>query len=417
MPIREIKVTNFKSFRELELFPETFSVVIGSNASGKSNFIQAFIFLRDIAKYGLSNAISLQGGVEYLRNLIIGPREDLSFRIVYQMDQAKDEVIGIRDQNPVWFTPGLIAYGFSLHFTEKGDGYEISRDELEVSGEFSKPGQEGREQSGAGCITLSQVGGEILYDVCTPPTLPLREEDLFPHLFQKHEPAGNRLILNTPLNVPGIPPLEWIFRGVKVYDFDPRLPKKAVPMVGKTELEKDAANLAIVIKKIIEDPEKKVAFSNLLRDMIPFIDDVAVEKFMDMSLFFTIRETYSGTHYIPATLISDGTMNITALIVALFFEERPVTIIEEPEKNIHPRLISKVVDLLRDASRKKQVIVTTHNPELIKNAGIGEIILISRDREGFSHLSKPSDREAVRTFLEQEIGIEELFVQDLLGYE
>ncbi len=417
MPIREIKVHNFKSFQELELVPDAFSVVIGSNAAGKSNFIQVFIFLRDIAKYGLSNAISLQGGVEYLRNLIIGPQEDLRFRIVYQMEEVREDVIGIRDQTPVWFTPVFITYEFSLHFTTKGEGFEISQDELEVSGEFSRVVQQGREPAGSGCITLSQIGGEILYDVCPPDTLPLREEDLFPHLFAKHEPASNRLILNTPLTVPGIPPLEWIFRGIKVYDFDPRLPKKAVPMVGKTELEKDAANLAIVIKKIIEDPEKKRSFSNLLRDIIPFIDEVAVEKFMDMSLFFTVRETYTRKHFIPATLISDGTMNITALIVALYFEERPVTVIEEPEKNIHPRLISKVVDMLRDASRKKQVIVTTHNPELIKNAGIGEIILISRDSSGFSHLSRPVDKEEVRAFLEHEIGIEELFVQDLLGYE
>jgi predicted ATPase len=135
-----------------------------------------------------------------------------------------------------------------------------------------------------------------------------------------------------------------------------------------------------------------------------------------MSLFMKVKEIYSGK-YIPASMISDGTINIAALIVALFFEERPVTIIEEPERNIHPALISKLVAILKDASQRKQIIVTTHNPEMVKHVDIEDITLITRDRNGFSHLSKPVDKQEVRTFLEHEIGIDELFIQDLLGLE
>ena len=76
MPITCISVTNFKSFREMSFHPAAFNILIGSNASGKSNLIQLFIFLRDIAKYGIGNAISLQGGVDYLRNTVIGPAEE-----------------------------------------------------------------------------------------------------------------------------------------------------------------------------------------------------------------------------------------------------------------------------------------------------------------------------------------------------
>ena len=89
MPITCISVTNFKSFREMSFHPESFNILIGSNASGKSNLIQVFIFLRDIAKYGIGNAISLQGGVDYLRNTAIGPAEDLSFKIEYTLEEKK----------------------------------------------------------------------------------------------------------------------------------------------------------------------------------------------------------------------------------------------------------------------------------------------------------------------------------------
>ena len=47
--------------------------------------------------------------------------------------------------------------------------------------------------------------------------------------------------------------------------------KKGVAITGKRELEEDAGNLALVLKNIIGDPEKKRKFSNLLRDVLPFI--------------------------------------------------------------------------------------------------------------------------------------------------
>ncbi len=69
MVIKKIKVTNFKSFGNLEIELGNFNVLIGPNAAGKSNFVHIFEFLRDIVSSGLNNAVSMQGGVEYLRNI------------------------------------------------------------------------------------------------------------------------------------------------------------------------------------------------------------------------------------------------------------------------------------------------------------------------------------------------------------
>ena len=126
-------------------------------------------------------------------------------------------------------------------------------------------------------------------------------------------------------------------------------------------------------------------------------------------------EIYFQKQYLPASLISDGTINITALIIALYFERKPLTIIEEPDRNIHPYLISKVINMMKDASQNKQVIVTTHNPEIVKYAGLENILFVSRCKEGFSIISRPGDKEEVKIFLKNEIGIEELYVQNLLG--
>jgi predicted ATPase len=208
--------------------------------------------------------------------------------------------------------------------------------------------------------------------------------------------------------------LDFFSERFSIYDFDPKLPKKATPITWKAVLEEDGSNLAIVLKNILENKNKERKFSNLVKDLLPFVDDLDVEKFADKSLLFKLREIYTKKQYLPSPLISDGTINITALIIALYFDKKPLTIIEEPERNIHPSLISKVIGMMKDVSQKKQIIVTTHNPEMVKHAGLENILLISRNKEGFSVISRPHEKEIVKTFLRNELGIEELYVQNLL---
>jgi len=69
MRIKRLKATNFKSFKDLDVSLGPFNVIIGANASGKSNFVDLLRFLRDIAREGFGNAVSLQGGMDYLRNV------------------------------------------------------------------------------------------------------------------------------------------------------------------------------------------------------------------------------------------------------------------------------------------------------------------------------------------------------------
>jgi predicted ATPase len=91
-----------------------------------------------------------------------------------------------------------------------------------------------------------------------------------------------------------------------------------------------------------------------------------------------------------------------------------LTIIEEPERNIHPYLISKVVDLMKDASNKRQIIITTHNPEIVKYAGLENLLLIRRDEAGFSTICKPAATKELQSFLGDDLGLDDLYVQNLL---
>ena len=235
-----------------------------------------------------------------------------------------------------------------------------------------------------------------------------------PLLFRNKRLPKKTLLLETIYGFP-LPHLDRFFDRIAIYDIDPKLPKKGVVITGKRELEPDAGNLALVLKNIIEDPEKKRKFSNLLRDILPFVEEFSVQKFMDVSLILTLRERYAKNRDLPASSLSDGTITIFALIIALYFEDKPFIIIEEPVSHIHPFLVARVIAMMKEASAKKQIMVTTHSTEVVKHASLNDILLISRDSEGFSLVSRPADKEEVRTFLENEIGIEELYSPEPAG--
>jgi predicted ATPase len=193
----------------------------------------------------------------------------------------------------------------------------------------------------------------------------------------------------------------------------PRL--RTVPVTGKADLESDGSNLAVVLGNILRFEEEGARFKLLVRDLLPFVTDVKVDRFAaGKSLLMSMRERFSED-YLPASLLSDGTIHLTALVLALYFDKAPIVIIEEPERNCHPHLISKVAAMLADASKQKQVIVTTHNPELVKHARLEDLLLVHRDAEGFSQISRPAENEQLKVFLSNDLGVEDLYVQDLLG--
>ncbi len=66
--INRLKVDNFKNFQNLKVELDRFNMIIGPNASGKSNFKNIFSFLKDIVDKGLQDALSIHGGRGYVLN-------------------------------------------------------------------------------------------------------------------------------------------------------------------------------------------------------------------------------------------------------------------------------------------------------------------------------------------------------------
>lgn len=412
MAIKRIKVSNFKSFKELNLELGAFNVVIGANASGKSNFVQIFKFIRDIGNLGLDNAISLQGS-EYLTNIGLSPPQILSLKIT----AVPDDKFGFRVTKSVIARINKADYEFALRFEPKRAGFEIEKDFLSLGvnyTNFAKTKNGKLKESnviGTGRLIIRNEKGALKFKLKQPAVVKAKAKDIFPP-FLRGKLKPKTLLLETPYFF--FPPLGDAFSDIAIYDFDPKLSKKAVPVAGKSELEEDGSNLSLVLKTIVENKDKKRKFSNLMKDLLPFVEDLSTDKFADRSLLFKLRESYFPNVYFPASFISDGTVNISALLIALYFEEKDTVIIEEPERNIHPHLISRVMDMMKDASRNKKIIVTTHSPQVVKHTDIKNILLVSRDKDGFSNISRPSKKKEVKIFLKNQLGLDELYIQNLL---
>jgi hypothetical protein len=247
MAIKKIKVHNFKSFKDIEVDLGNFNILIGPNASGKSNFIQIFQFLRDITNYGLDNAISIQGGVGYLRNINIGPSENFSLEVVTDREyrglaaRTKEaQIIGMKTYETI--------YKFAMKFRTRGPRFEIVEEKLTQKCDFvilemQKGKIEEKESPGKGEIIFSKVNGKVDVDLTPPEGVSMKKEDVILPFLREEKSKPKTLLFGI------LPPL---FGDISIYDFDPKLLKKATPITGKAELEEDGSNLAIVLSSYLQ---------------------------------------------------------------------------------------------------------------------------------------------------------------------
>jgi predicted ATPase len=429
MKISHISVSNFKSYKSCSVDLTNFNVLIGANSAGKSNFIQAFKFLRDIVVSGLDNAVSMQGGSNFLSNINLdSTSKPMTFELTFLPDK-NFKFLAESEGKHYRFEVKDITYTFSIKLNKKDETIEIVEDKLIQNYDtFILNGKSHKKLIASGSFAITKTKEKFKFKFPVIKNLPFTSKELectflIGHLeflvnnkLLKVELLRKTLMLETPLFfMPHIEVIKDDIRKLSIYDFDPASVKQATSIAGKAELEESGENLAIVLKKILADEENKRKLFNLVQYVLPFVKVLEVEKLYDKYLQIVIQEKYPGKREIPAFLLSDGTIFVLSIIVALYFENKPIAIFEEPERRIHPFLISKMIDMMKDASTQHQIILSTHNPEIVKYAGADNLMFISRDEEGNSIFTRPAENEDVKAFMENEIGIEELFVQNLLG--
>lgn len=422
MAIKQLTASNFKSFRNIKVNLNRFNVLIGANASGKSNFVQIFKFLRDLAAYGIENAISMQGGAEYLLN--IKAEYPKILLVEFSTDLLPEGAKYSYEKKPrVGFKIYETTYRLKLNFGRSISRFDIEDDKLTYKCNFGHYYLKGdvlteKKHLGKGEIVITKKGDDLSIDVEGPQEIKEQANNIR-EIRRAREILGRLKIGRGERLILGIPYLPYFennprqeLEQIAVYDFDPKLSKRPQTISGRADLEEDGSNLAVVINNLVRTGNKR-KLCDLLTGILPFIDNVSTRRVAN-TLIFHIKEKYHTTKFLPSFLVSDGTMNLTALIIALFFEKKSLKIIEEPERNIHPYLISRVMELMRDTSETEQILTTSHNPEVVRYANPNEILLAKRSDEGFTDIYRPAEYKDIKTFLNSEMGMSELYVQRLL---
>lgn len=403
MAITALTLRNFRSFREAELRLRPFVLLVGRNAAGKSNLIHGFLFLRDIARSGLANAISLQGGLAYLQNAGLACGRDLGVEVELTLP-VEMSALALPDGRRLEIAPGACTYAFALGCNERA---EVREDRFVMRFAVTAPGGEPTP----GSVEIVHEGDRLRYAVDLPPGI---DEAVFlPPVLREARLGPNSLMLESPT----LYPMGLVRRAlalISCYEFGPRLTARLDLRTGAADLAEDGSNAAIALGRVLAHPDSRRQFLALLRDLLPFIEDVAVGDGPGGAPEIRVAEVYAPGRYLPAEALSSGTVELFALLVALFFSPRELAIFEEPVARLHPLVVGRLVGLMREASAVQPMIVSTQHPAVLRNAPVEAVCLVSRDEDGFSVLSRPADRADVRTFLEEEVGLDELFLADLL---
>jgi predicted ATPase len=163
-------------------------------------------------------------------------------------------------------------------------------------------------------------------------------------------------------------------------------------------MDRHGSNWASVLK----DQPKETWKPDLVSALHKLTGDTEDIKVSQAASYLVVQFRHTSPNrklkWFDATQESDGTLRVAGIVTALL-QEPPVPVlgIEEPELTVHPGAIPLLYDFLKQASRRSQVIVTTHSPELLDLMDPEDVRVVLRGREGTTvALMASGQREAVR---------------------
>lgn len=312
--LESISVKGFKSIASVEKLPlNPINVVIGANGSGKSNFIGVFSFLHAIRAGRLQEYVAKAGGAEKVLHFGSKVTHKLSIHIIFK-DETNQYQLELHPSN----TDELIPTSEFVYFWNKATWPAPTSDPLERIGKE------------AGISAQIQKG--IAFYV-------RRHFDRW-RLYHFHDTSAS-----SPM-------------------------KKTADINDNRFLRPDGSNLAAFLYYLREKHQDSYSLiRRTVQRVAPFFDDFLLEpqKLNPEKIRLEWRHRNSDA-YFDSSSLSDGTLRFMALATLLLQPEshRPsVILVDEPELGLHPYAITLLASLVRQASVKTQVILSTQSPLLL----------------------------------------------------
>ncbi len=370
MFLKSIKLTNFLSYGKSEGPTQLrqLNVIVGPNGSGKSNLFEAIELLRS-APSDLLKPIRDGGGVR-----------DWLWKGNSPLSPAKIEVV---IENPESNLP----LKYVLSFTEIGQRFEIVDERIENEAPLAGHDQTYffyHFENGRGVLNVKS-GKRKLQLKNVDPVASILSQRKDPDQYPEVTYLGNAFAKIRLYR-------EWSFGRYTI----PRLPQKTD--LPNDQLEPDASNLGLVLNRLRREPAVRKKLLDSLRLLYEGIDDFDVQiEGGTVQVFF-----HEGRYNVPATRLSDGTLRYLCLLAILCHPNPgPLICIEEPELGLHPDVLPTIASLLKEASERTQIIVTTHSDVLVDAmSDMPEAVLVANHSETGTRLER-LDAEKLKPWLEK----------------
>ena len=351
--VTRVILKNYKSIAacNVQLGPLTF--IVGRNGSGKSNFLDALRFVSDALNTSLDHAIRDRGGINDVRRRSSGHPNHFSIRLEFFLPE------------------GLTGhYTFQIGTRSPG-GYEVQAEECRIQNEI--------------CLTPEEYF-QVEKGIVTGTSL-----EVVPAA------ASDRLYLVNASGLPEFRPIYDAFSRMGFYNLNPDKIRDLQNPSPADVLLRDGSNLTSILARL--SPIAKKNIEAYLSVVVPGVQAVDVKDFGPKETL-EFRQDVAGGQYpwrFLANNMSDGTLRGLGILVALFQGDQeaqkrvPLIGIEEPEIALHPAAAGVLLDGLRDAAHRRQVIVTSHSPDLLEDKHLDVESILAVEAQGGNTTIAPID--------------------------
>jgi predicted ATPase len=366
--IEYLRVQNYRALRDLELKSiSPLTVFLGPNGSGKSTIFDVFAFLSECFTSGLRRAWDKRGRFKELRT------RGSSGAIVFELKYRE------KINSP------LVTYHLAIDESDRGPF--VAQEWL-----MWKRGSHGRPfrfldfREGSGKVITGEMPDE-------------NDTRIDEELDSKEILAVNTL--GQFAKHPRVSALRRFITGwyLSYLSADST---RGLPEAGPQErLSLTGDNLPNVIQYLKErHPDRLEKILQILSNRVPRLERVDAELMADGRLLLQIKDA-PFERPILAKFASDGTLKMLAYLTLLYDPEPPQLIgIEEPENQLHPRLLVELVEECRNASSASQLMVTTHSPFFVDGLRPHELWVLYRDADGFTKAKRASEMKGVNQFVD-----------------
>lgn len=362
--INSVTATSFRSILRATAELDRFTIFVGPNASGKSNILDILRFIKDALRFDLDAAISMRHGISAIHHeLSQEPAKDISIAVSATIN------------NRSWPSEVRVDYGFSVA-TDDDDGYEVRNEHATIwHGVADEPTATFHIDQGnlSEASTLFPIVRQQSFfddethtdfdkgDLALPTLLRLIRGSAMHHYDTDDVAQTTYLALNQ---------MHRQLLNMRFYHMFPNTIREPQKLSNTTLLDENAANLASVLrameKREREQPSRLSRLTEYLARLVPGISDLEVTAAGGYLIVRLKHDSVPGGPWIDLSLESDGTVRLLGILTALYqYRNPPLIGIEEPELTVHPGALSTLADVLNEAARMSQLLITTHSPDLI----------------------------------------------------